>query len=71
MPLTPEQRTHLQDVINTFNNRVTAKYKAGVEEHGGNLWDNDSLRLIEMAIDEAVDQVVYLTTLRQKLVDHI
>ncbi len=47
------------------------KYEIGQKEHGGNLWEKDTLFLVDQAIDEAIDQVVYLTTLRDKLLNII
>jgi len=41
------------------------KYVTGQKEHGGNLWEKEGL--LDMAIDEAIDQVIYLLTLKKQL----
>lgn len=69
MKLTSDQEQHLWDIIDAFANAVEPKYKAGAGEHGGNLWDQTNLELIDNALLEAVDQFTYLYTLRQKLLD--
>jgi len=46
---------------------VDSKYRAGQAEHGGNLFDMITVELVDNAILEAIDQVVYLITLRDKL----
>ena len=43
---------------------VDHKYRKGQAEHGGQLWLNPSL--LDNAIDEAIDQVVYLLTLKEQ-----
>ena len=60
-----EQEKHLQRVKDVFETSVDAKYRAGQKEHGGDLWLKAGL--IDMAIDEAIDQVVYLMTLKDQL----
>lgn len=66
--MTPEQEQHLKKIKINFTNRVDLKYRAGQKEHGGDLMHNNALVIIDMAISEAVDQVVYLETLREVLV---
>lgn len=68
MGVTPEQETHLECLKLQFGLWADKKYRNGQREHGGNLWENTPIRLVELAIDEAVDQVAYLLTLRDKLV---
>lgn len=46
---------------------VEDKYKKGVEEHGGNLWEMNIFDLLDNAISETIDQYTYLVTLRNKL----
>ena len=65
--MTPEQESHLISLKVKFINLVDDKYRKGQAEHGGNLFDLTSIQLLDAAIDEAVDQVVYLLTLRDKL----
>lgn len=66
-PMTNEQERHLGRIIMRFWKLVDAKYRAGQKEHGGNLFDLDELTLLDSAIDEAIDQVVYLLTLRERV----
>ena len=47
---------------------MSNKYLKGVKEHGGHLKNYDILSLTEYALDEAIDQVVYLITLRDKII---
>jgi hypothetical protein len=65
--MTVEQNSHLEGLVDDFTSLVTKKYTAGQKEHGGNLWDKKGL--IDMAIDEAIDQVVYLLTLKKQIED--
>jgi len=43
------------------------KYRKGQKEHGGDLWKKK--HIIDMAIEEAIDQVGYLITLREQIKD--
>ena len=44
------------------------KYKKGVKEHGGTkLWEMATNSLVNNAVDEAIDQITYLFTLRQQM----
>ena len=63
--MTPEQEKHLLDIKEAFTQLVDTKYRKGQAEHGGSLWDKRGL--IDMAIDEAIDQVTYLITLKRQL----
>ena len=63
-----EHWKHLGDLQRTFIELSTDKYVKGQNEHGGELWSKTGL--IDMAIDEAIDQVVYLLTLKQQLESH-
>lgn len=40
--MTKEQRDHCEYIIDTFTTMYRAKYKAGVEEHGGKLWEKNT-----------------------------
>jgi len=60
-----EQEAHLKRIKSNFVSKVDKKYREGQKEHGGDLMHNNALALIDKAIDEAVDQVVYLETLRE------
>ena len=67
MAMTNEQEKHLVFIKEEFDRLVDPKYRKGQVEHGGDLWEKDLELLVDAALDEAVDQVVYLTTLRAKL----
>lgn len=60
-------KRHLELLVAETGMLIRDKYEKGVEEHGGKLWEKRDL--IDMAIDEAVDQVVYLLTLKQQISD--
>lgn len=62
--MTDEQKAHCSAIAKSFEIRMSTKYKKGQEEHGGNLWDMTKEQLLDNAIDEAIDQVVYLLTLQ-------
>ena len=63
--MTVEQESHLKRIKANFIQKVDTKYRAGQQEHGGDLMRKDVVSLIDMAIAEAIDQVVYLETLRE------
>lgn len=67
--MTPEQEAHLQHIKDEFCRAVDAKYRNGQREHGGNMWRMPVLSLVQNAMDEAVDQYVYLRTMRDKLIE--
>jgi len=66
--MTLEQEKHLQQIKDEFVVLADAKYRKGQEEHGGDLFDKDVLWLLDQILYEAIDQVVYALTLREKLV---
>ncbi len=65
MKMSTEQEAHLTRIKKSFEAKVDEKYRAGQKEHGGNLMHNNVLWLLDQAISEAIDQVVYLETLRE------
>ncbi len=65
--LTVKQEQHLNNIQIWLEHRLDLKYRRGALEHGGELEDMNKYDLLENAIDEAIDQVVYLLTLRTKL----
>lgn len=67
--MTEEQEEHIVDIQETFDMMVASKYRKGAEEHGGDIRDRTTAWLIEQAMDEAIDQFVYLYTLRNKILD--
>lgn len=66
--MSPEQEQHLKRIKTNFSNKIDAKYRVGQKEHGGDLIHKDVLGLIDEAIGEAIDQIVYLETLREVIV---
>lgn len=60
-----ENIAHRDGIIAEFAKLCTQKYNKGQAEHGGKLWTKKGL--IDMAIDEAIDQVVYLLTLKAQI----
>ena len=63
--MTPQREAHLSSIQESFLEKVQAKYLAGQKQHGGNLYEKSGL--LDAAIDEAIDQVVYLLTLKEQL----
>jgi len=59
-----EHEAHLSRILKNFNADVRAKYEAGQHEHGGNLWEKGGM--LDNALAEALDLVVYLYTLREQ-----
>lgn len=67
--MTEAQKAHAQGIADDMWKRILIKYEAGQKEHGGNLWDNHPLDIADMAIDEVVDQAVYILTLKTQLAE--
>lgn len=65
-----DYQEHIEDIEDTFAELMADKYEKGQKEHGGHLWDMPEDELLDNAIDEAIDQVVYLLTLKQKREAH-
>lgn len=65
--MTPNQEVHLASIIKRFGEKCSKKYRAGQAEHGGDMWDMSAMALVDNAINEAIDQVVYLLTLKDRL----
>lgn len=65
--MTIEQEQHLHHIKESFTELVDGKYRGGQAKHGGDLFDLTPTQLIEEAINEAIDQVVYLITCRDNL----
>ena len=63
--MSPEHEAHLSHLKTEFTADLDAKYRAGQIEHGGNIWEKPGM--LAHAIEEAIDQVVYLYTLRDQL----
>lgn len=65
--MTTEQNEHANKIAESTRRKLLFKYAKGAAEHGGNLWENSATWLIDQAIDEAIDQIVYLTTLKEAI----
>jgi len=65
--MTDQQEQHLANIKEDFEKEIDTKYRAGQKEHGGNLWRKKGL--IDMALDEVLDQYVYLITLKGQIED--
>ena len=65
--MTEAQENHLDSLVEAFTEAVISKYQAGAVEHGGNLWEKPIELLLDEAINEAIDQFVYLMTIKQQL----
>lgn len=63
-----KQEQHLKEIKSEFLELVDKKYRTGAKEHNSTLSeDYNASQLLDMAIEEATDQVVYLLTLKAKL----
>ncbi len=58
---------HLNHILKEADELIAAKYIKGKIQHGGDLTDMSADQLVDEAINEAVDQLVYLITLKDKL----
>lgn len=67
MAFTKRHQAHLDLILSSIANRITFKYKKGAKEHGGHLADRSALYLVDNMIDEAVDQLTYAITLKEKI----
>jgi len=63
-----DQAQHLKSILKNTEYLLTDKYIKGVLEHKTILnKDHTVLELVDMAIDEAIDQVTYLLTIKEVL----
>ena len=65
--MTSSQEAHLARVKERFVALVDSKYRAGAAEHDGELMDVPAIAVLDFAVEEAIDLVVYLLTLKEKL----
>lgn len=65
--MSPQQHAHMKSIQITFNKQLEKKYEKGAKEHGGNLWERAPSWMLDQAIEEALDQYVYLITLKQQM----
>lgn len=63
--MTPEK--HGKQIGDSVKRELVAKYIKGQQEHGGHLWEIPTPLINDMAIEEAIDQAVYLKTMQQQL----
>jgi len=64
MAMTDSQEAHLKFIKYKFGALLEPKYRKGQAEHGGSLFDYSKEQLLDFAIEEALDQVNYLLTLK-------
>jgi len=69
--MTTSQETHLARIKADFVVLVDAKYRLGAAEHSGDLMQMNAAQILNHAIDEAIDQVVYLLSLKEKLTEEV
>lgn len=67
--MSPEQEAHRDRIVKAFTRDYNRKWSKGCAEHKDDpdLEEVDAKTLIDYAIEEALDQVSYLYTLREKL----
>ena len=65
--MTEESESHLAFLKKEIADLVEIKYTLGAQEHGGDLTDMPVGKLIDEAIQENIDSLVYLLTAKQKL----
>lgn len=58
---------HAVSIGNEIKQELVTKYMAGAKEHGGKIWEIPTEKLVGAAIEEAIDQAVYLKTLQQQI----
>ena len=62
--MNPDHEQHLTMLLETITDKIDTKYRAGQKEHGGKLWQKP--HLLDEAINEAADQLIYLLTIEQQ-----
>lgn len=67
MPLSEAQKQHMLSLTEEIHGLFIRKYMKGAEEHNSNLWELSNEKLLNEAINEAIDQLAYLLTLKQNL----
>lgn len=65
--MTPSQSEHLGHLLDIITKLAKVKYAAGAKEHGGDLQNMPVGQLLDEAINENIDSLVYLITAKQKL----
>ena len=64
--MTEEHEEHARHITDTISDLVYKKYKRGVLEHKSKLWELEEIDLLHEAMNEAIDQAVYIQTLIDK-----
>ena len=65
---TDAHRYHLEQIKFATCDLLDRKYKAGVQAYKGTkLWTMPAARMVENAIEETIDQITYLLSLRQNM----
>ena len=68
MAINKVQIDHLNRILEQCQRELTEKYIKGAKEHDSVLSeDYTPLQVLDMAIEEAIDQVTYLYTLREMM----
>jgi len=68
MGMNKTQLEHLEYILDTARAMISEKYVKGAEEHQSVLSeDYTAEQILDMAIEEAIDQITYLLTLKQKM----
>lgn len=62
--MTDDQEAHLKFIKYKFSKIMEPKFRKGAEEHATLLHEQPKELLLDYAIEEAIDQVVYLLTLK-------
>jgi len=62
-----QQESHLERIKYKLLELVDSKYRRGQSKHGGDLLDMGLEELLENALDEAIDQAVYILTILEKI----
>ena len=65
--MNPNKEEYLLKIINQIIVLSNKKYRAGDKEHGGDLRDLTVEQLVDNMIDEAIDHLIFLLTLKYKL----
>lgn len=66
--MTEEQEHHRLRIVDMAAQLIFDKYEVGATEHKTDLKNDHTIeQLLDFAIEEAVDQIVYLLTIKEKL----
>ncbi len=57
-------RAHLDRIVEKLTADIRAKYEAGQQEHGGNIWEKPGM--LQHAYAEVLDLAVYILTLMEQ-----